>query len=123
MFSLQDAAAITENQKLHQFSHWGPHFDISFDFLLEKTENNGTFVNVLTFTQNIGQCCNLGDRIPGIYLKTDTQNFHIVTQIGQDINKQLTSIQKYDVNVWNHFEVRQYKYIDWHEDGEKMVRR
>ena len=123
MFDLLDITPITDNLLLHQFSYWGPHYDISFDFLLERNEQNGAYVNILTFTQAIGQCCTLGDRVPGIYLKTDTENFHIVTQIGQDINKEATSFQQYSVNLWNKFRIRQFKINNYFGgNGEVMVR-
>ena len=100
---------ITQDLEIHEFPEWGPIYDISFDLKIDNIEKNGLYVSVLTFTANKGQCCNVGDRIPGIYLKTDTENFHIGTQIDDDGNRHMSSIQKYVTNKWYHFQIKQFK--------------
>merc|ERR1712227_719852 len=59
IFSLQEQTLITGYQLLHQFSYWGPHFEISFDLLLDKIDKSSLYVNILIFTQSNKQCCTL----------------------------------------------------------------
>ena len=73
-------------------------------------------MNVLIVTANRGKCCNLGDRLPAVLLKTDTQQFHIGTQIGTNGNKYATSTLRYVTNTMYLFKIRQY------ESSGKMVR-
>ena len=100
---------ITQNQVLHQFPSWGPSFEISFELFLGKIEKDKDYMSVLTLTTNRGKCCKLGERVPGVLLKTVTQQFHIGTQIGTNGNQHATSSLKYEANKGYHFKIRQFE--------------
>ena len=100
---------ITKDLIIKTFTEWGPVYEIYFDLLIEKIEKNDVFVSVLSFTEYPGQCCDVGTRVPGLYLKTDTEQFHFGTQIGSDGNKYATSAQKYVANKWYHFHIKQFQ--------------
>ena len=107
VFQKPEITSITPNLKLHEFVKWGPVYEISFDLLIEESKNS-LYNSILTFTENVGQCCRLGDRIPGVYLRTDIEEFHIATQIGADGNS-FNDITKYDLNKWYHILIKQYQ--------------
>lgn len=109
VFTKTEIFPITQDLVLHTFPEWGPVFEISFGLWIEIIEKNDYYASVLTFTKNPGQCCGIGDRLPGIFLKTDTEHFHIGTQIGSDGNKYATSVQKYVTKKWYHFQIKQFE--------------
>ena len=80
---------ITQDLVLHQFPKWGPIFEISFEFKIEQhldSRIHGHYVNVLIFTENKGQCCKIGHRVPAVLLNVVSRKFHIGTQIGSNGN-------------------------------------
>ena len=111
MFSKTEITSITQNLELHKFPEWGPIYEISFDLLIEVTEKTESeeYRSILTFTKNLGQCCNIGDRVPGLYLRTDKEEFHIATQIGNNGNRGFFSAEKYILNKWYQIKIKQYQ--------------
>lgn len=111
MYSKTEITSITQNLELHKFPECGPIYEISFELLIEVTEKTETEVyrSILTFTKNFGQCCNIGDRVPGVYLRTDKEEFHIATQIGNNGNRGFFSAKKYTLNKWYLITIKQYQ--------------
>ena len=67
---------ITPNLPIVGPIKWGPQFHVTFDVLF--TEFVGFwYKNILTFTTNIGHCCDPGDRIPAVMLKMDEQRLQV----------------------------------------------
>ena len=60
----------------------GPEYSVSFDLLVDKhTYHPGVSNrNVLHLTTE-NDCCNLGDRVPGVWLNNDDNTLHITSAV------------------------------------------
>ena len=96
---------ITPNLPIVGPIKWGPQFHVTFDVLF--TDFVGSwYKNILTFTTNIGHCCDPGDRIPAVMLKMDEQRLQVASQIGNNGNLIRTS-EPVVINTWYHLEIKQ----------------
>ena len=69
------------------------------------------YKSIISFTNNPGHCCDVGDRIPAILLKTDTKQLHVATQINSNGNSYADS-KRVEVNTWYNIEISQTKDIN-----------
>ena len=54
---------IKKNNLIKTYAKWGPSYKVEFNFLVKEY----TKANILHFTANDNNCCNMGDRIPLIH--------------------------------------------------------
>ena len=57
------------------YQNWGPEYSIEFDIVVKKLPNydwtKGPWINVFHVTSTNENCCNKGDRIPGLFINKD----------------------------------------------------
>ena len=102
---------IGNNRLLDTLPTWGPEFQISFD--VKMTMFVGTYYrSIISFTNNPGHCCDIGDRIPAILLNMDTKQVHVVTHIDSDGNSYANS-EIVEANRWYNIQISQkFDYFD-----------
>ena len=57
----------TENKRLTKLPTLGPQFSIEFSIKVSSYPSSG-MANIFHFTSTGGECCQLGDRVPAIFL-------------------------------------------------------
>ena len=78
---LVNALNIKKDQLIHTFQEWGPKYKVEFDITVWK--QYGNWQNVFHFTTD-GDCCNLGQRIPLLRVKSKT--FRIESSVNDNGN-------------------------------------
>ena len=95
-----------KNKLIAAFPAWGPAYRISFDVKINNYPK-ARYANVFQLTTTNNDCCNIGDRIPSVFLQSSGE-FLVTNQIGDNPNKPWWSpvIPK---NVFFHVEYEQLK--------------
>ena len=100
-----DGESIGNNRLLDTLPSWGPEFQISVD--IKMTSFAGShYKSIISFTNNPGHCCDVGDRIPAILLKMDTKQLHVGTQIDSNGNSWANS-KSVEINTWYNMKMTQ----------------
>ena len=100
-----DGESIGNNRLLDTLPSWGPEFQISFD--IKMTSFAGSYYkSIISFTNNPGHCCAVGERIPAIFLKIDTKQLHVGTQIDSNGNSWANS-KRVEINTWYNLKITQ----------------
>ena len=64
------------------------------------------YKSIISFTNNPGHCCAIGERIPAIFLKMDTKQLHVGTQIDSNGNSWANS-KRVEINTWYNLKMTQ----------------
>ena len=100
-----DGEPLGNNRLIDTLQTWGPEFQISFE--VKMTMFVGTYYrSIISFTNNPGHCCDIGDRIPAILLKMDTKQVHVATHIDSDGNSYANS-EIVEINRWYTIKISQ----------------
>ena len=77
----------SKGKEIGKIDSWGPLFRISLDLIIHSRVNDG-YSSVIAFRGNGGRsdCCEIGDRIPAIFLFNPTMTLHITHSVRQTGN-------------------------------------
>ena len=95
----------SKNNLVGTIPRWGPAFKISFQVFIVEGAQSDTFRNILRFTATDNDCCNVGDRLPGLWLRNNGA-LYLGTQIGTDGDKVFQS-PVLEKNKWFNIEYEQ----------------
>ena len=68
IFKFVGSRTIKRNMMMKSYSTWGPSYKVSFSLKINKLPRN-EWTNIIDVTKG-GKCCNIGDRIPGVYVRS-----------------------------------------------------
>ena len=94
-----------KNQKLASISNWGPAWKVSFEILISQYTEDDNFKNIFHFTATGKDCCDIGDRLPGLWLSKEN-----VLYLGTHIGTNGDHVVKTGVvskNVWHAVKLEQ----------------
>ena len=98
---LTDCLNIGKDRVIQEFYNWGLSFKIEFDITVNKLGSG--YSNVLHFTAN-GNNDDLGDRIPGIWMHSDSffyieNDFCTIFENGCGTQKTFALNTKYNITI------------------------
>ena len=97
---------IQRDREIGIIDSWGPLFRISLDLIIHSRVSNG-FSSVLAFKGNGGRsdCCEIGDRIPAIFLYNPTMTLNFANSVRQNGNYWFDF--KINLNTWYNIIIEQ----------------
>ena len=96
----------SKGKEIGKIDSWGPLFRISLDLIIHSRVSNG-FSSVLAFKGNGGRsdCCEIGDRIPAIFLYNPTMTLNFANSVRQNGNYWFDF--KINLNTWYNIIIEQ----------------
>ena len=91
---------MKRNNKLKTIPQWGPTYSVSFDIKVNSINPNTTLANVLHFSDFGRDCCEIGDRIPGIWITNESQ-----VLISSSLNDKGNDIVQAEINLKSKFTI------------------
>ena len=84
--NIEGEIEVEKNNKLSQvFNQWGKEYSIKFDIRIHKDFSSPEWLNVFRMTSTDNNCCNIGDRIPGLFVLSN-KKLQITNSIGSQGN-------------------------------------
>jgi len=102
---------IRRNNRLHVLPVWGPEYEIKFDIKFISWPSD-TWFNIFRLSARDGNCCELGQRIPGLWTKQEGSTGILGLWPSTDANlHQFYSYQlgRFQKSKWYHFTFSQRK--------------
>ena len=107
MVGLKPKTVFKDNLLFDSLAVWGPEFDIHVDIKINSWIAN--WGSIIRFEAKDGSCCEIGQRIPGIWTKAGTSDkLMIVTQVNGNGNTNWAEVLgTFDTNIWYKFIISQ----------------
>ena len=108
MHTIEQEIRVENNKLVFSVPRWGPTFKISFEvnILSFSNCNPDKMANLLTFTATDNDCCEIGDRVPALFI--NSQGFlQVANHIDEDGNW-IDRSPHLNQNQWYMIEVEQY---------------
>ena len=84
MFILGFSGTVSRNKQIATISNWGPEFSVKVKVIIHSAHSEWS--NILRFTSTGSDCCNIGDRVPAIFLRPGGGALAITNAVGDSGN-------------------------------------
>ena len=105
---------VRKNNQIATIANWGPEYRVKVEVIVHSAHSE--YSNILHFTSTGSDCCNIGDRVPAIFLYPGRGRLHITNSVGANGNSYVDyNIQmgkSYDIEIVQentNGKVREYK--------------
>ena len=96
---------IKKNNIIESIQNWGPNYKVEFNIFVKKVAKEEEYLNVFHFTANNNPCCNLGDRIPSVFVHKTILNSENVIQIYSGVNSIGNAVTNIPYNLFTEYNI------------------
>ena len=101
MFILGYSGTVSRNKQIATISNWGPEYRVKVKVIVHSAHSEWS--NILRFTSTGSDCCNIGDRVPAIFLRPGGRKLHITSAVGDKgnspVNYNIEMGKPYDIEI------------------------
>ena len=84
MFFLGYSGTVRKNDQIATIANWGPEYRVKVEVIVHSAHSGWS--NILHFTSTGSNCCNIGDRVPAIFLRPGGGALTITNAVGANGN-------------------------------------
>ena len=84
MFILGYSGTVTKNNQIATIANFGPEYRVKVKVIVHSARSEWS--NILRFTSTDSNCCNIGDRVPAIFLRPGGGAIAITNAVGANGN-------------------------------------
>ena len=78
------SGTVRKNDQIATIANWGPEYRVKVEVIVHSAHSGWS--NILHFTSTGSNCCNIGDRVPAIFLRPGGGSLHITNAVGDNGN-------------------------------------
>ena len=78
------SGTVTKNNQIATIANWGPEYRVKVKVTVHSARLEWS--NILRFTSTDSNCCNIGDRVPAIFLRPSGRAIAITNAVGANGN-------------------------------------
>ena len=100
-FILGYSGTVTKNNQIATIANFGPEYRVKVKVIVHSARSEWS--NILRFTSTDSNCCNIGDRVPAIFLRPGGDWLYIANAVGDNgdytLDYYIEIGQEYDIEI------------------------